>query len=169
MPATGIKIGAYAAQGMPEVREYNAKSGAAIYAGTVVIWDTGEVDDATANPTAGTVVGVALADTLSAPGYELPNASLVNHVTWREPRVQVVLASGQGTTFVSQLVNNSDVAIAPVAADVGAEYGLRLRTGGSWAVDKNLTSANARVHIVKIDTDQNLVHWKFLPAAIYLA
>lgn len=143
--------------GAPAVQEYIHTSGADFDVGEVLVNSSGEVASAGADPGAGTVVGVALAGTNAAPGFSMANQPTV--VTWRTRNVPVALANGN--IFRGKLVNNSSTVIAPIAADLNASYGIT-KHGRAWYVDKNKTAASARVVIVKIDTDNNNVWFRFI-------
>lgn len=141
------------------VQNYTVKAAENFKAGAVLIFDTGTVAEAGTNPGAGTILGVSLADAGSNPGFNMANQPSV--VTGRVDTVPVALAKNN-TVFLAELVNNSAVRITPVAADVGAEYGITEQTDRSWTVDKAKTGANARVTIVKIDIENKKVWCKFL-------
>lgn len=143
--------------GTPLIQEYNATSGADFKTGAVLVFSSGEVTEAGANPGAGTIVGVALAEEDGAPGYNMANQP--SNVTWRTKNVPVAVANGN--IFRGKITNGSSTVIAPVAADVGASYGITAYTG-VWYVDKNKTGADARVVITKIDTLTNSVWFRFI-------
>lgn len=143
--------------GTPRVEEYNHTSGADFDVGEVLVHSSGEVASAGADPAAGTIVGVALAGTNSAPGFAMANQPAT--VTWRTRNVPVALANSN--IFKGKIVNNSSTVIAPVLADVGASYGIT-KHGRVWYVDKNKTGASARVVITRIDTNTNDVWFRFI-------
>lgn len=67
------------------------------------------------------------------------------------------------TVFSATLTNGSSTRIAPTVADIGTQVGITAYSG-VWTVDKNKTAGNARVAIVGIDTDVNVVFFRFLSA-----
>ncbi len=143
--------------GTPRVLNYNATSGADFIAGEVLILSSGECVEAGTNPAAGTILGVSMCADEDAPGFSMANQP--SFVTYRTKNVPVALANGN--VFKGKITNNSATYIAPVAADVGASYGITEYTG-IWVVDKNKTTTNARVVIIKIDTDVNEVYFRFI-------
>lgn len=145
---------------VPVTRGQDYTSPATWQIGAILIFSSGLVVEGGTNPTA--IVGVSLQAGDSAPGFAAANAPTV--VTYRRSAVSTAIAD-RINVFGSQLVNNSATPIAPVQADVGAQYGLKSYSG-VWVVDKNLTSTNARVEIIAIDIVKNLVMFKFLEANI---
>lgn len=143
--------------GSPLILTYPATSGADFAVGAVLVFSSGEVTAAGADPSAGTIVGVAMAEEDGSPGYNMANQPTV--VTWRAKNVPVAVANGN--VFIGKLTNGSSTTIAPVAADVGASYGITAYSG-VWSVDKNKTGASARVVVTKIDTDNNKVWFRFI-------
>lgn len=149
---------AYGPQGgTPLLLPFNATSGSDFEVGTVLVLSSGEVAAAGANPAAGTILGVAMSPDDGAPGYNMANQPSV--VTHRTKNLSVAMANGN--VFRGKLTNNSSAVIAPVTADIGASYGITAHSG-VWYVDKNKTGADARVVIVKIDTDNNNVWFRFV-------
>ena len=149
--------------GFPQTREMTVAAAQDFKAGAILVNSSGLVAEGGTNPTA--IVGIAAAPANSALGYELSDATVTSPVTWRENTIPVYLAD-PNSIYVSKLTNNSATYIAPVAADVNAQYGLTEQATGEWTVDKSKTSTNARVTIVDIDADQNLVFWKLDPSHI---
>ena len=146
--------------GIPEVQYMQHTSGSTFIRGAVLVYSSGEVAEGGANPTE--IVGVALADAGSAPGYNAANSP--SPITGRAAKVAVARAAAT-TVFKATLTNNSSTRIAPAVADIGVQYGLTAYSG-VWTVDKNKTGGNARVEVVGIDLDQNYVLFKFLNSAI---
>ena len=135
------------------------------YTGTIVrgepvIYDTGNVKVAGANPTA--IVGVALQANDSGPGFNQANSPVVS--TYRQSKMSIAMANRE-TVFRGKLTNGSSTRIAPVAADVGVVYGITAYSN-VWTVDKNKTGGDARVQVVGFDDLTNEVFFKFLEAAI---
>jgi len=143
--------------GSPLILQYNATSGADFAVGAVLVLSSGEVTAAGADPSAGTILGVAMAEEDSAPGYNMANQPAV--VTWRTKNVPVAVANGN--IFIGRLTNGSSTVIAPVAGDIGQSYGITAYSG-VWSVDKAKTSTSARVVVLKIDTDNNKVWFRFI-------
>ncbi len=152
-------------QGQPTMSSGTCKASAAILNGSLLIWDTGTLDVGGTNPTAATIAGVAAAAYESAPGYNFANEPASPIRTFAENTIPYYVADTT-TLYCSHLVNNSDTYVAPVAANIGVAYGFRKLATGEFAVDKNLTTTNARVTIRRIDTENNLVFWNFLASAI---
>lgn len=156
-------IGVYSNSNSPAIFEYTLAGSQTFAVGAVLTWSSGLAAEASANPS--DIIGVALAAANTAPGYDAGNSP--SPITWRENRLPVAVAYDSRNTFVGRICNNTtdSTSIAPVAADLGAQYGItKQATGGaagSWFVDKNKTTTNARVEIVKIDTENNLVHFVF--------
>lgn len=155
--------GAYSSSGAPEIGEYTATAAQTFIAGAVLIFSSGTVSEGGSNPTA--IVGVAAAGAFDAPGYNAANSP--SPITWREGTLPVYRSVGKNI-FVSPMCNNTltSAKYTPVAADVGVQYGIIKQTSGAstgaWWPDKNLTTTDARVEILKIDIENKLVHWKFL-------
>jgi hypothetical protein len=144
--------------GTPAIQEFNHTVGADFDVGEVVINSAGEVVSSGADPAAGTIVGVALAGTNSAPGFSMANQPAT--VTWRTRNVPVALANGN--VFRGKIVSGSAVVVAPVLADLNtAGFGIT-KHGRVWYVDRAKTGATARVVIVKIDTENNNVWFRFI-------
>jgi hypothetical protein len=143
--------------GTPLIAQFNSTSGSNFEVGAVLVLSSGEVVEAGADPAAGTILGVALAAEDAAPGFSMANQPTV--VTWRTRNVPVALANGN--IFCGRLTNNSSTFIAPVAADIGASYGITAYSG-VYTVDKNKTTTSARVVIIRIDTDNNKVWFRFI-------
>ena len=131
-----------------------------IVRGELVIYDTGNVKVAGANPTA--IVGVALQANDTGPGFNQANAPVVS--TYRQSKMCIAMANRE-TVFRGKLTNNSATRIAPEAADVGVVYGVTAYSN-VWTVDKNKTGGDARVQVVGFDDLTNEVFFKFLEAAI---
>lgn len=126
--------------------------------GDPVVATGGEVNECGADPAL--ILGMANEDANSGPGHEPANASQVLQVTNRQYRTSVTIA-GPSVIFRGELVNGDDVTIAPVLADLEAEYGITNAASG-WAVDKG--NATDRVHIVDIDIPNKIVYFKVLAA-----
>jgi hypothetical protein len=162
--------GVYTNSNAPDIEEYQVTAAQTFIRGAVLIAASGKVSEAGANPAANTVVGVAMADAFSGPGYNAANTP--SPITWQDDRIPVAIASSPRNIFVSRMCNNTtDSTLATVAlTDVNVQYGItKQATGnsaGAWWPDRNKTAANARIVILKADPDANLVHWKFLASAV---
>lgn len=126
--------------------------------GYPVVLTAGLVDECGVNPAL--IAGVALADNSTNPGFAEANNPTV--ITGRSLQASIAVAN-DATEFSGFLVNNSAVIIAPVAADLGAQYGIT-KFAGNWRVDKAKNAGNARLIITSIDTFNNFVLFKFLSA-----
>jgi len=142
-----------------------ANTASAIYEGSLLGRSSNILVALATTPTAGTIVGVAAAANKTGPGYDMANQPSV--VGWRQNIIPYYKASTD-TIYASHLVNGSDVYITPVLADVGAQYGVRVLATGEVAADKSLTTTDARVRILRIDTEfaERVVEWVFLSTAL---
>lgn len=160
--------GAYSNSGSPELMEYTVTPAQTFVQGAVLVFASGLVSEAGANPAL--IVGVACANAFSNPGYDAANSPSV--FTWREGLISVYRAVNKNI-FVSPVCNNTltSAKYTPVAADVGAQYGIVKQTSGAssgcWWPDVNLTTTDARIEVVKIDIAAKLFHWKFLHEYTY--
>jgi hypothetical protein len=136
-----------------------------IYAGSPLIMTSGIVRLAAQYPVAGTLIGIAASDNNTMPGYNMGNQPAV--VNFGNNMITFYPASTD-TIYRSHLVNNSDVYIAPVAADRDARYGLRINTDGELVLDKNVTGTTACAVVRRIDINggNKLVEWQLLATAI---
>jgi hypothetical protein len=148
---------------VPATQSIQYATGQTFGKGAVLALTSGEVVVATAPITGATIFGVSLEAVASKPGYDAANSPTV--VTGRVQEVDVVRADAI-TVFSSELVNGSDVRIAPTQARIGVDYGFRIDANGIWVVDVSLTAGNASVRITDIDIDKGLVFWTFLAARI---
>lgn len=144
--------------GIPSVQSMVYKTAEAIVKGSVLVFDTGEVALDLTDPTP--IVGVALEDAASKPGFEMSHESQVDVRTGRVQEVSVAIAN-EVTIFSG--AGSSD----PVAANVGVEYDLAV-SSGVWTVNVASTGAT-RVVIVDIDTDENIFFFKFMTAHLALS
>ena len=164
-------MGVYSQSGSPEIMEYTATAAQTFTLGAVLINSSGTVSEGGSNPTA--IVGVAMSGAFKGPGYDAADSP--SPITWREGLLSVAKAESPHNIFVSPMCNNTltSTKVAPAVTDVGVQYGVVKQTSGAsagaWWVDKNLTTTNARVEIVKVDIENRLVHFKFLAAHTVLA
>ncbi len=139
--------------GAPSVLSMAYKTLETFVKGSVLIFDTGEVVIGLVDPTP--IVGVALEDVDSKPGFEVGHDSQVIATTGRVQQVSVAIANDV-TTFSGAGTR------APLAADVGLEFGI-LNTAGIWQVDP-ADVVNTRVVVTDVDLLQDIFFFKFLDA-----
>ncbi len=144
--------------GAPSVLSMAYKTLETFVKGSVLIFDTGEVVIGLVDPTP--IVGVALEDVASKPGFEVGHDSQVIATTGRVQQVSVAIANDV-TTFSGAGTR------APLASDVGVEYGI-LNTAGIWQVDP-ADAVNTRVVVTDVDLLQGIYFFKFLTAHMALS
>lgn len=159
MPASWIEPGRFPVGGVPAVKWMQTVAAPTFIRGAAVVSTAGLIDECGADPLL--IKGFALAGADTAPGFQAANSPAT--FTGREENVSVALANSV-TEFMGRLTNNSNVTVAPVAADNDAEYGLTKQANGEWTVDQSKVGASARVKISGIDTINNRVLFKVLPA-----
>lgn len=125
--------------------------------GTPVTWATGsqELDEHALGATVTGIAGVSM-EGVSAGDAHNPSGT-VNFAK-----------ATRSNVFVSKLVNGSGVVQTPDAANIGLSYGLlKVGTGlDMWfGVDESDTT-NVVVKVVGIDTERDLVFFKFIESAI---
>jgi hypothetical protein len=150
----------------PTVISGRYATGQTFIKGAILARTAGELVEATSPITGATIAGVALEACASRPGYDAANSPTV--VTGRKQEISYVVADDE-QIFSAQLVNNSTVVVAPTTADIGVAYGIKPQVVSSkneWYVDKSQTAANSCCTIVDIDTDLNIVFFKFLSARL---
>ena len=125
--------------------------------GTVVTWDTGsqELDEHGGGSTVTDILGVTLEGTVSG--------------TEDNPSGRVSLAyASRLNVFVAKLTNGSGVVQTPDTANINVAYGI-LRNGSGatqwWSVDESDTG-DPVVEVIGIDTERDLVFFKFIESAI---
>ena len=138
---------------VPGVQAMQNVTDAAIVKGSVLIFTSGEVDIALTDSTP--LVGVALQDVNTNPGFEVGHSSQVLVTTGRLEEISVALAN---TTTIFSGAATSD----PTIANVGVSYGINI-AAGIWTVDFTDTTTT-RVTITDIDTIEDIVFFKFMPA-----
>lgn len=146
---------------VPSVVYGQYDSASSIVNGSVLIFSSGQYQVAGTNPAL--IAGVALQDKDTAPGYQAANNP--NPITGRQQKISVAQAD-RTAVFSATLTNGTSTRITPAQADVGAQYGITAYSG-VWTVDKAKTTTDARVSIVGIDTEMNLVFFKWLADHIY--
>lgn len=142
------------------VRNGQYADAATFVKGDLLIYSSGELTEAGADPTG--IVGVALQDVATNPGFQAANNPTVS--TGRQQTVSYAVANTV-TTFAAKLTNNSATYIAPAVADIGVSYGVTVQNG-IWTVDKSKTGGDARVVVRSIDITNKLVFVQFLDTAI---
>jgi hypothetical protein len=149
-------------QTAPDVQSHAYATGQTFVAGAALALSSGEVIEATSPITGATLFGFAAEKVASKPGWDAANSPTV--ITNRVQEVSVYRATSS-MVFSGALVNNSATVIAPAAADIGVNYGLKAYSG-VWCVDKNLTAGDATVTIVDIDIANKIVYFKVMPARL---
>ncbi len=140
----------------PSVLSIPFKTGELFVKGSVLIFDTGELVIGLADPTP--IVGVALEDVNSKPGFEVGHDSDVIATTGRVQEVSTAIAND--STIFSGAGDR-----APLASDIGVEYGI-VNIGGAtgrWNVDTTDTVAT-RVVVVDVDLLEDIFFFKWLDA-----
>lgn len=127
--------------------------------GTVVTWATGsqELDEHAGTDTVTGILGVTLEAARS--GVSDNPSGNVNYAS-----------ASRSNTFVAKLVNGSGVVQTVDAANIGVAYGI-LKVGSGltawWGVDEADTT-HVVVRVTGIDTDRNVVFFKFIESAIQI-
>ena len=146
----------------PEVQSMQYDSAQTFKTGAVLIYEggnTGEVVEGGADPTP--IVGVALADADSGPGYGLGHSADVLQVTGRVQEVSVAKAN-RATVFSGRMVSGATDPVTPALTDIGKVYGV-VKTGNDWTVDQ-AEAVNTRVKIVDVDIDNKVVFFRWMEA-----
>lgn len=125
--------------------------------GTPVTWDTGsqELDEHAGGATVTDILGVSLE------GVEAGEAFNPSGL------VGVALASRQNV-FVAKLTDGAGVVQTPAESDINVEYGILKNDSGLdawWSVDQSDTT-DVVVEVIGIDTERDLVFFKFIESAI---
>lgn len=157
--AVKMRVHQIGGSGVPEI-EALLYTGTSIVLGSLLVWSSGYVDVAGADPTE--IVGLSLQAYATNPGYDAANSPAT--ITGRTGSVSVVRPNQQ-TTFLATLTNGSSATATPAQTDVGVQYGVTAYSG-VWTVDKNKTGGSARVEVVGFDTTLygGVVFFKFLAA-----
>lgn len=145
--------------GVEEIRYLQHTSGYAGVLGSVLVYSSGEVAVAGANPTSG-IVGVALAPANSAPGYGVANNPTV--FTGRNRKIAVAIAN-RNTVFSGYCTNGSSTKVTPTIANVGVTYGITAYSG-IWTID--LANTNDCVEVVGWDDLTGATFFRFMTSAI---
>lgn len=152
--------------GVPDVISGFYTTGQTFKNGAVLIPDaaTGRVIEGAS--AAVTVLGVALEDAGSKPGFSLNFDSLVTQRTGTVQEVSYAKAN-RTTVFSSRMINGGTDPVTPVQADDNKKYGLIRTAAGEWAVNQ-ADVATPAVIIVDFDADNKIVYWKFIEAVLVL-
>lgn len=147
----------FPAGGWPEGDDRAPGSDQTYSRGTPVTWDTGsqELDEHGGGATVTNVLGVSLEGVTAGTAHN-PSG-----------KVGVALAN-RTNTFVAKLINGSGVVQTPDTANINVPYGmLKVDTGldAWWGVDESDTS-NVVLEVIAIDTERDVVFFKFIESAI---
>jgi hypothetical protein len=129
--------------------------------GTPVTWDAGngELDEHALSTTVINIAGVSL-DGCSATGIAA------------DPSGDISFAfAGSQQYFVAKLTNGSGTVQTADAANIGVQYGLlKVGTGlDAWFSVDEADTTNVVVEVVDIDTERNVVIFRFLDSAIQVS
>lgn len=146
-----------AGSGFPEATERAPGSDQTYPRGTVVTFATGsqELDAHAGGATVTNIFGVTMEGCASGVA-DNPSGN-----------VNVALAN-RSNTFIAKLTNGSGVVQTPDAANLNLVYGILQNGSGAtqwWSVDESDTT-DVVVEIIGIDTERDLVYFKFIESAI---
>lgn len=148
--------------GIPEIQSMVYKAAESIVKGSVLIFEsTGEVKLAATQPIAG-IVGVALEDIASKPGFDMSHESQVTVRTGRVAEVSV--AKADSTTIFSAAAK---AGTTPVLTHIGEKHDVVL-VSGVWQIDLSAAGASGAI-VTDIDlsfSGEEIVFFKFLPSAL---
>lgn len=122
-----------------QVREYPIAAGQTFVEGAAVLHVDGEIEECGADPAA--ILGFALHDAGVDP----------------DPSIVLVALAGPESTFF--LAGSS----APLATDVGVDYGIAKHADGEWIVDKT-DVLEPRLHVESVDLTRGLFEVRVLGA-----
>ena len=148
---------------VPSVRALPYTTGQTFVKGDILKQTAGLLVISPATPIAG-VVGIALQDVATNPGYQAANNPVTS--TGLQQTVSVAMADNV-TEFVAKFTNGSAVYIAPANTDIGVSYGVTVQNG-VWTVDKAKVTVgtNTTVVITGVDITNQFVYFKFLASVI---
>lgn len=125
--------------------------------GTPVTWDTAsqELDEHALSTTVTNILGVSMEGVTAGVAHN-PSGM-----------VAVALAS-RSNVFMAALVNGSGVVQTVDEANINVEYGLLDIGSGldEWTAVDEADTTNVVVEVIGIDTDRNIVFFKFIESAI---
>jgi len=153
--------------GVADVSSMFYTTGQTFKNGAIVIPDaaTGRIIEGAS--AAVTIIGVALEDAGSKPGFQLNFDSAVTQRTGTVQEVSVAKAN-RTTVFSSRMINGGTDPVTPVQADQNKKYGLIRTAAGEWAVNQADVTTVA-VLVTDIDIDNKIVFWKFLEVVLVLS
>lgn len=147
----------FPAGGWPEGNERAPGSDQTYPRGTPVTWDTSsqELDEHALVAVVTNILGVSL-EGVAAGVADNPSGNVS------------FVSANRTNTFVSKLVDSTGAVVTADTANINVQYGLLKVGSGStawFAVDEDDTT-HVVVEVIGIDTDRNLVFWKFIESAI---
>ena len=148
---------------VPQLQSMQYANGQTFIQGAALSYSAGQVIEATSPMGAALLVGFATEAVATKLGWQAANSPTV--ITGRVQEVNVAKAD-RSTIFTSRLVNNTAAGVSVAQADIGSSYALKSYTVNSlneWVVDKTGT---ARVEVIDIDTDLNIVFFRALEATL---
>lgn len=163
----GIGLARLRSGGMPQVNSAKYKTSEALIKGSVLAVDAnGELVLATSDgthPADGDIVGFALEDAGSKPGYDFGHATSAVYMG-RVQEVSYLIANTQDE-YSSQISADGAAVTTAAQTHVGEKYKLSKAANGLWYVDTSDFSPD-NVVIVDFDADLNIVIWRLLLTAI---
>lgn len=144
--------------GYPEGSERTPGSDQLYPPGTPVTFDTGsqELDEHAGGATVTDVLGVSFSGCASTGVADDPSGKVV------------YASAARGNIFVAKLTNGAGTVQTPDEANLDVSYGI-LKNGAGldqwWSVDES-DAVNVVVQVVGIDTERDLVFFKFIESAI---
>lgn len=152
MPAREIRAARTTSGNVPRIVSRAYKTGQTFKKGAVLIFDTGEVTEAGADPAG--IAAVAAEGAGKRPGYDMANSSDILQVTGRKQEVSVFEANDDTVFSMSEAANT-----VPTVAHIGNSYGVAKNADGIWQLDVSETTA-AIFTVVDIDVDQKIFFCK---------
>lgn len=144
---------------VPEVQSVSYLTGQLIVRGAVVFTDAaGLLNLAGANPAS--ILGVALEDAASKPGWQAANSPTV--ITGRVQEVSTAIAN-RSSVFSGRMISGATDPFTPLQADLNTSFNIVNQGNGDWVID-HANVAAARVRVVDVDIPNNLALFKFLEA-----
>lgn len=139
------------------------KTSEAIVTGSVLLIDSnGELTVAGVDPAV--IDGISLEPAASKPGWDAANSPTV--ITGRVQEVSYSIAN-RVTTYSGRLEDGSGNLVTIAQTHKDEEYGVTKDSGdNTWYVNTAKTGADARVRIIDVDVDRQLILFKFLEANI---
>lgn len=146
---------------VPQVQSMQYATGQVFKKGALVVDNAnGEIVECGADPVS--ILGVALENCDSKPGYGVPNSADVTVTTGRVQEVSVAVAD-RDTQFSGRAVNGGVDPVIALLTHIGEKYGV-VKVGNDWVIDFAETVAT-RLQITDVQLDgSNLFLYKFLEA-----